>query len=461
MADELGATVVVLKEIRLSKEDRPVSVDDNSLEGRRRKWEAWQAEQQARSVKAADESANKSEDSGGTNGSHKLNKGGVVGRNSNGRSWWKKKNNISLHTASTVATAEPVVQDPPASLVTPSSILTAQLVPSKQSQDRSIRKKRYPSLLDRPDHHSYSASKGFNGEDHHTQPCPTSSKNDRHSRPKDDNDDCGIFAVLDLELDATASIPSTSLADQKKDSGGGRGSFSSKPAGSKSTKQLNSEEKATRRKLKRDEADAAALKPTWGEHGEGPFPDSDKEDYGAWGGQSLDVWGTDDASVAQTKKKEGPVAANVPSSLADNVVLPSLKDCCITSFDINSTETTVLPPRSSSPTLLPSPLLLPTYRPASSLLSKTSDAAFPPFHEERGSICIKRHNGNGDGTGQITHGFVAGDGAVAGAEGQGQAYEEVEDGTERICVEVLVLRKEMEGHIRFDDVARWLNGGGN
>ncbi|KAL7414675.1 hypothetical protein BDY24DRAFT_384172 [Mrakia frigida] len=430
MADELGATVVVLKEIRLAKNESTGSAGDDG--GKRRKWEQWKAFADGKEKLAA--AAATKDTSSKKPSSKNLDSVEPSSSSSNGPTSSASPSSStpileqskSPTTTYAVAYSPNFAISPIADLPSSISATTDELHILIKSQDRSSKKKRYTSVLDDPPIEP-SPDLGII-----SRPVSKANKVRRHKPIKqevDSDDEGGMFSVFDLDLDASPPLKV-------------------KPAVKVSRKKAHEDEKAARRKLKRALKDEESMRCLWG-GGEEVVVGGDEEEEGGWAGQSLDVWGDEGVEVDQSSHRNSnskesssiPLDAEVeifslppsdhhlnpPRSSSTSSSSISIPSTSPTNTIISPKTPTTPPTLSTSLTPSPSPLLLPTYRPPSSLLSTTPRAAFPPVHVPKSTT---------------------------------PSRQEIEDGSERICVEALVVRKEMEGHLNFEDVGRWMSGGG-
>lgn len=438
MADELGATVIVLKEIRLE----PVGEDT----GKRGKWERWKAQVAELKEKERGQQQQKQTVVGDFE-LRKANRSAIINKRVPSQSPQQLDSSSTLIPSTPTDTVAVPSPPPPyrdsrdsheRSLASTSpSVITLPVTSDALSlglprfADRSLRKKKPADLLDpssderqRRQAHQQSSKKWKN----HRPPVSRRTSDDE----REDQEDNGIFSVFDLDLNASCSLSpsssptSTSTAlpsSSSTKSATGRPTTTTSSSKPPSAKKLREDERAERKRQKKriqSEKDARMISGLDAGFG-------DEEDEGGWTGQSLDVWGEAPNAAVELDpiRTTSPPGTPIPPSTTQlPISVPSLS----TSPEPSTLSSSL--PLSESATPSPSPLLSPIYRP-SSLLSTTSKAAFPPQQ-------VPLHQTGG----------LAGD-----------QQEEKEDGNERICVEALVVRKEMEGHLNFEDVSKWMNLG--
>jgi hypothetical protein len=447
MADELGATVIVLKEIRLD----PVGEDT----GKRGKWERWKAQVAELKEKEKGQQQQKQQVFGDFE-VRKANRSAIINKRVP-PSHSPYPNATSIFNPSSSQTASiptlPPYKDDRDSFersLTSTSPTSIAYPPAEDPlslslprfADRSLRKKKPADLLD-PNSNDRQRRHG------HQQPSkkwknhrPPVSRLTNGNEEEETREDEGVFSVFDLDLNVACSSSSsssplsTATALPASSSAPPLPAMSARPTATNkpiSAKKLKEDQRAERKRQKKRaqmDKDVRAVSSFGADGGFG-----DEEDEGGWAGQSLDVWG-ETPSVAVELPPIRPssppgtpiplsmtqLPVSIPPSSSTSTVGPStnLTDPSSSSFSTSL-------PLSESATPSPSPLLSPIYRP-SSLLSTTPRAAFPPQ--------------------QVPLRPAAAD----------EQKREEEDGHERICVEALVVRKEMEGHLNFEDVSKWMQG---
>lgn len=475
MADELGATVIVLKEIRLE----PVGEDT----GKRGKWERWKAQvsdlkekeklqQQQQQQHPHSHLSQSTVPKAGNFVARKATRSALINRRagpssnpvappahsssstSNGSTSHSRHDHHPFtHLAPTkpndIRNAyESSLTSCPDTIAAP--ITTESLALSlPRFADRSLRKKKPADLLDcdkldrhRLSNHHQPTSRKWR----HHRAHPTVASHPHGGDDADEEDDIGIFSVFELELGPIALEPS--LADSSTSDSHRLHPPSQQPVFSKrfnavSAKKAKEDERAAKRRRKKQlqlererEVQAVAngderalgLAPRAGKEED---QEEEEEEEEGWIGQSLDAWDDSPGTIVDPATPVPPTACHLPSSLPGiEAIQAELDDSSIRRDPSHCSDSSPSCLSTTSPTKTPSPILSPLYRPPTSLLSTTPRAAFPP--EQLPLIPLIDDDD----------------------------LKEDDDGTERICVEALVVRKEMAGHIDFDDLGRWMNGEG-
>ena len=397
MAEELGATVLVVKEIRLpTLPSGQLDVGDSA--GSRKRWERFQAGLEKLVSATGQDVVPAPAPEWASPGDHS----GVGKRRYVREKKWQDAMASQGGTSSSMATTSDSASTPggthseSAGDLSSASFpgLTDELTPFTKSQSRSVNRKKYGSILD-------DAPIPAGHHPHPTPPAKSDKPFRRPRKPKEpavrsepEDDTGGIFgSVFDLDLsDPFAPLPPVETPGV-------------------SAKKKREDVKAAKKKVKKALKASPSLLPAAG-----------GVDDDGWVGQSLDVWGADGplSSAAAFDSDVAPLSLDVTtlqsvgSQTGDAVEPPS------SSRQAETTSSSTPQVSSDSLTPSPSPLLVPTYRPPPSLLPR----AFP-VRVDRGTA------------------IVAVDDALD------------EDGTERLCVEVLVCRKDMENHLNLEDFGRW------
>jgi hypothetical protein len=373
MAEELGATVLVVKEIRLPMlPSGQLDVGDSA--GSRKRWERFQAGL-AKLASATGQNALHAPAPATPKWASPGDHSGVGKRRYVREKKWQDAMASQGGTSSSMATTSDSASTPggthseSAGDLSSTSLpgLTDELMPFTKSQSRSVNRKKYGSILD-------DAPPPLSAGHHPTPPAKSDKPFRRPRKPKGpatvrsepDEDAGGIFGVFDLDLSDPFAPAELSLSPVE-------------PA-------------ISAKKKKEDTA-------------------VEDDDDDGWAGQSLDVWGDSDVAPLSLGTALRPASPQMGSSNGQPAARPA-----------ETTSSSTPHVSSDSLTPSPSPLLVPTYRPPPSLLPR----AFPARVDDHGS-------------------------SIAGAVDDALD----EDGTERLCVEVLVCRKDMENHLNLEDFGRW------
>lgn len=440
MAEELGATVLVVKEIRLPTLPSG-QLDAGDSAGSRQRWEAFQAGleklagKDAQATKGGPKPASspqaKKWPSPASRGAEAA--GAFSKRRHNRDMKWEAAGvgaGSSLGTTSDSASTPPPTPPSAAVVVHCESVtaedgtsgsrcwaagLTDELAPFTRSQARSVDRKKYGSILDDDPPPSASPAGRTHGEKHVRK--PRKHRGAAGARLSHDGDDggSGIFGMF--ELDLSDLFPTTSASSLAATTAAA--ALAAQPStDAVSAKQKKNDSKAAKKKVKKALKASSAARPA-------------TDDDCGWAGESLDVWG--DApphAVAGTDSDVAPLSLAPPLDDPPASTPQTLGTAPAPAPPPAPESTASSPPAVSSDSLTPSPspLLVPTYRPPPSLLPR----AFPA---------------------QPDHGITAVSLSVAAA---GEQDDQDEGGTERLCVEVLVVRKEMENHLNIEDfAAKW------
>lgn len=401
MAEELGATVLVVKEIRLpTLPSGQLDVGDSA--GSRKRWERFQA---GLAKIAATTGPGPAPVTAAPKWASPGDHSGVGKRRYVREKKWQEALAQQGGTSSSMATTSDSASTPGGGTHSESAGdqsstsltgLTDELTPFTKSQSRSVNRKKYGSILDDAptpaDRHSTPLTKS-------DKPFrrPRKPKGPATARAAPEEDAGSIFGVFDLDLSDPFSPTEPSLPPLEV---------------SVSAKKTKEENKAAKKKAKKASMASPAL----------IIAEADGDDGDGWAGQSLDLWGADGPPV---DNDVAPLSLGTALHAAASPQEPG-------SVESSSTRPAETPlsstPQVSSDSLTPSPspLLVPTYRPPPSLLPR----AFPARAEHDISI-------------------------LASADGGASDDALDEDGTERLCVEVLVCRKDMENYLNLEDFGRW------
>ncbi|CED82863.1 Predicted translation elongation factor [Phaffia rhodozyma] len=470
MAEELGATVLVVKEIRLPALSTS-TLDLGDETGKRGKWLKWAASQETASNREQRKSTKWEAKLAQMNGAHQasidgkspavewgpenaethgqrfINRFGTGGR----RRRRGPRHRSSDHARSTF---------PGSTSSLPSVTTSDPLGPNRierafrpDDTNRSSRKKKIESLLDSDndddDDDDYTNTTSnpkanpscSNPVQHQPAFLPAIHTNEARPRAHVRDIDLEMFAVLDLGVGERPADHPETISNQEL-VGAER-----KHGGAYSDKKSRDEAKAAIRRLKKAEKAAAAAR---------TFPKKDllqvdrmfEDDLSFLSPLSLD----DDNNVEEENSIESPFLTT-PTGPGD-IPLPSTLSCpdysssstnTATTDNTTNNNTTTTPAMADTSDInsLPSPILR-AYRPPPSLLPRSglvSDATKVIHARSRkvstatvvGSDTDANTNNDANNEDRVTR------------------EEDEEDGSERLCVEVLVMRKEMKTFINLED----------